>query len=360
MNDARRMPARVGARVRAARIVLSTTVLVIGGLFVFAAPAHAQAVPGGLSILKLATGGNTTASFDVSGPGIDGTATLTADAVDGVPTLAGPPLPTLIVGETYTITEVQPDENSPFEFTQALCNNGTSFDTRTIQVTLTLRAPVVTCTFFNTATRAGISGTKVVTGDTSSWTRPAIFHLTCPNLEIDTDLGPVGPGAPGTYEIPFGFSVLDPATCTVTETDTGSNGPVTVTMEVTNHGAVVATGTKSLTFTSHVGDNLVLTVTDAFPPRDSGEPGDNGGTTTTTVAGSTTTAASTTTTVATTTTVPNGAATTTAGGGSPTAAPTTAPSLPTTGAPTGGLLVAALVGMIAGLTLVARTRRFVD
>jgi LPXTG-motif cell wall-anchored protein len=60
--------------------------------------------------------------------------------------------------------------------------------------------------------------------------------------------------------------------------------------------------------------------------------------------------------------VPNGGATTsTPSGGSPTAAPTTTPSeLPTTGAPTGGLIVGALLAMLAGLALVARSRRVVD
>ncbi len=129
-------------------------------------------------------------------------------------------------------------------------------------------------------------------------------------------------------------------------------------MVMTNHGVPIATGTTSLTFTSEVGDDLVLTVTNAFPPIDHPFPSDQGGgTTTTTIAGG-----STTTTVAptTTTTVPNGGATT-SGGGTTSSAPTTAPSeLPTTGSPTGGLVVAGLLAMLGGLVLVARTRRFVD
>jgi len=336
------MPAGVGARVRAARIVLAT-VLAIGGLLVFTAPAHAQAAPGGLSILKLANGGNTTASFEVTGPGIDGTATLTVNAVDGVPTLAGPPLTNLALGP-YTITEVQPADGSAFQFEQALCNNGTSFTTRTIQVTLTLVNPVLTCTFVNTLVGASTQGVKVVTGDTSTWVRPALLHFSCPANQIDVDLPPIGPGPPGTY--PLGTGAIPPGTCTLTETDTGSDGPVTVSMVVSNHGVPFAFGQRSVTFTAELGDDLAATVTNQFPPIPRPEPPEQATTsTTTTIAGSATT-------------IPGGGGETTTTGAPPTtAAATTVAPLPTTGSPTGGLIVAALVAMLVGLTLVARTRK---
>ena len=352
------MPSGVGARVRAARIVLGATLLAIGGLVVFTTPAHAQAAPpGGLSILKLANGGNTTASFEVSGPGIVGTTTLTANAVDGVPTLAGTPLTNLALG-TYTITEVQPDQSSAFQFTQALCSNATSFTTRTIQVTLTIVNPVLTCTFVNTVTKATISGTKEAAGDTSAWTRPVLLHLSCPSLALEVDLGPVGPGGPGNYPIPFGFSVLQPSTCTLTETDTGGNS-ASVSMEVRNHGVVIATGTTSVTFSAGAGDDLVVHVRNVFANSSGGgttPPASTPTTAATTTTASTATTASTTTAVVTTTASPGGGGATT----TVAAASSTPSDLPTTGSPAGGLLVAALVAMLAGLALVARTRRFVE
>jgi LPXTG-motif cell wall-anchored protein len=121
-----------------------------------------------------------------------------------------------------------------------------------------------------------------------------------------------------------------------------------------------------------VTDSVVTcTFTDTFVPGAGrpfpGEPGGattttpGGGTTTTTIAGGSTTTtavASTTTTlvvVQTLPVIPETPPTTAPSSGS-----TTAPELPTTGSPTGGLLVAALVAMLAGVALVARTRRFVD
>ena len=73
-------------------------------------------------------------------------------------------------------------------------------------------------------TRAAIQGIKLVTGDTSSWIRPAQFHITCsgPDFELDIDIEPpVGPGGPGTYII--GQGSIPPGTCTISETDTGSD-----------------------------------------------------------------------------------------------------------------------------------------
>ena len=148
---------------------------------------------------------------------------------------------------------------------------------------------------------------------------------------------------------------------------------------VTNHGILIAAGANAVTFTSAAGDELVVTFSNQFPPIGAGEPTQprerpeqgSGATTTTATGGSTTT----TTTVpggGTTTTVPGGGATTTPttapGGGATTtasapatAAPTTAPQeLPTTGDSAGTLIAAALGIMVLGLTLIARTRRFLD
>ena len=369
------MPSGVGARVRAVRAVTATAV-VAACLAILAAPAHAQAAPS-LTIQKVAIGGSTTATFEVVGPGIDGTATLTADAIEGgQPAEAGPPLSGLEIGGNYLITEVEPQEGiSAFELTSIECSDGTEVTggARSVLVQITDENPNITCTFTNEVTRSAILAIKNVVGNTSSWTRPAQFHITCPEFGLDIDIEPpVGPGGPGTYTI--GQGSIPPGTCTISETDTGSDAPVIVSMFVTDHGTLVAAGGSSVTFTSVAGGDLVLTVTNQFPPIGQGEPtqprerpeqgGGTQATTTTTVAGSTTTTTTiaTTTTATTTTTVPGGATTTSSGGGqAPTSAPATGPSeLPTTGDASGALVVAALVAMLGGLTLVARTRRLVD
>ncbi len=92
------------------------------------------------------------------------------------------------------------------------------------------------------STRAAILGQKIVTGDTSTWTRPAQFHITCPALQLDIDIEPpVGPGGPGTYII--GQGSIPPATCTISEIDTGTDSTVQVSMVMTNHGVPIASGT---------------------------------------------------------------------------------------------------------------------
>ncbi len=198
---------------------------------------------------------------------------------------------------------------------------------------------VIACTFTNTVTRAAILGLKIVTGDTSSWTRPAQFHITCPALQLDIDIEPpVGPGGPGTYII--GQGSIPPATCTISEIDTGSDNTVQVSMVVANHGVPIASGATAVTFTSHAGDDLVLTVRNTFFGLVRPELPEQATTTTTVAGGSTTTTtvASTTTTVVVVQTlpvIPETPPTTAA----PSSAPTTAPSLPTTGSPTWGLLV---------------------
>ena len=122
---------------------------------------------------------------------------------------------------------------------------------------------VIACTFTNTVTRAAILGLKIVTGDTSTWTRPAQFHITCPELELDIDIEPpVGPGGPGTYTI--GQGSIPPATCTISEIDTGSDSNVQVSMVIANHGVPIASGATAVTFTSHAGDDLVFTVRNTF------------------------------------------------------------------------------------------------
>ena len=335
------MPSGVGApRRRAARAVAGITLIVLG-LAAPTLPAGAQAEPsGGIIIEKVEIGGIAPATFDVTGPGITGTRNLVANVeAVGTPTPAVPALPPLTPG-VYVITETAPaDENgqSVWELTNIDCG-GAGFVRNGNSIELTVTDAVITCTFTNTVTRGSILGLKIATGGTSSWVRPAQFHITCsgPNFELDIDIEPpVGPGGPGTYVI--GQGSLPPGTCTISETDTGSDFPPTVTMVVTNHGLPIAVGNLSVTFTAHAGDDLVLRVTNAFLA--SGPPAQEPGTTTTIAGGTTTTTATTTTTTATTvpgggtTTVPGGGATTVPGGGAgATQAPaTTTPQLPVTG-----------------------------
>ncbi len=138
-------------------------------------------------------------------------------------------------------------------------------------VQVTVDDELITCTFTNELTRATILGLKIVTGNTLSWTRPAQFHITCPEFQLDIDIEPpVGPGGPGTYTI--GQGSLPPATCTISETDTGSDAPVIVSSFVTNHGILIAAGSNAVTFTSAAGDDLVVTFSNQFPPIGAGEP----------------------------------------------------------------------------------------
>jgi LPXTG cell wall anchor motif len=362
------MGIRVGAPRRRVARTVTATLVVFFGLVITSARAGAQAAPtGGIDILKVEIGGVVPATFEVTGPGITGIATLTANVVaEDTPTPALPALPPLTPG-TYVITETAPaDENgqSVWELTGIDCG-GAPLTRNGNSITITVADEIITCTFTDEVTRAAIQGIKTVVGDTSSWIRPAQFHITCPDIQLDIDIEPpVGPGGPGTYII--GQGSIPPATCTISEIDTGSDASVSVTMVVTNHGVPIASGGSSVTFTSNVGDDLVLQVTNGFPTRRAGpeQPGQDPGATTTVAGGSTTT----TTGGATTTTLPgggatttSGGATTTSGGGAATSSPaTTAPQLPVTGTPTAGLIVFALVALIGGITLVARTRRLVD
>ncbi len=356
------MPSGVGAHLTLVRAVISV-VIVAAGVSVFAAQAGAQAAPGGIAIDKVEIGGTAPATFEVTGPGITGTTTLQADVLaENTPTPALPALPPLTPG-TYTITETAPaDENgqSVWELTSVVCG-GQQMQVQGNSVQVDVADTVIACTFTDTVTRAAILGQKIVTGDTSTWTRPAQFHITCPALELDIDIEPpVGPGGPGTYII--GQGSIPPATCTISEIDTGSDSNVQVSMVIANHGVPIASGTTAVTFTSHAGDDLVLTVRNTFFGLARPELPEQATTSTTIAGGSTTTttAASTTTTLVVVQTLPVFPPETPPTTAPTSSAPTTAPSLPTTGSPTGGLLVAALVAMLAGLALVARTRRFVD
>lgn len=362
------------ARRRAARAFAGIT-LIVSGLAALTGPAGAQAAPtGGINVEKVEIGGVAPATFEVTGPGIIGTATLTANVVaENTSTPALPALPPLTPG-VYVITETAPvDENgqSVWELTDVDCGEGVEFLRTGNSIQVTVADGAITCTFTDEVTRAAIQGIKTVVGDTSPWIRPARFHITCPNIQLDTDIEPpVGPGGPGTYSISILQGSIPPAACTISEIDTGTDVSVTVTMVVTNHGVPIASGMSSVTFTANAGDDLVLHVSNAFPTRRPGpdQPGQDPGATTTIAGGSTTTTTAGTTTTATTvpgggtTTVPGGGGTTVpSGGAAATPAPaTTPPELPVTGSLAGGLIVFALVAMIGGLTLVARTRRLVD
>jgi hypothetical protein len=364
------MPSGVGACVRAVR-AFAAIALVVAGLAILAAPAGAQEEPtGGIEIVKVEIGGIAPATFEVTGEEF-GPAFLQANVLaPNTPTPATPALPPLTPG-TYVITEtapVDPTGQSVWELTAVDCG-GVPFIRTENSIQIDVADEIITCTFTDTVTRAAIEGIKFVFGDTSSWVRPAQFHITCsgPDFELDIDIEPpVGPGGPGTYSI--GQGSLPPGTCTISEIDTGSDEGVAVTMVMTNHGITIASGTTSVTFTSHAGDNLLLNVTNGFTGVRPGQPGQDPGATTTVAGGSTTTVAggSTTTTIpggatTTATTVPGGGATTTSGGATTTsAAATTVPQLPVTGSLAGGLTVFALVAMVGGVVLVARTRRLTD
>jgi len=368
------MPYGVGApRRRAARAFAGIT-LILSGLAALTVPAGAQPAPtGSINIVKQVEGGaDVTAFFTVIGdPDVFNVQATTVGGQGAAPPIAGLPLGSYVVREDGT--------DGPFQLTSIECDDpDADIDVQGQQaiITLTAQAPDVTCTFTNTLAGAAILAQKVVSGNTTSWTRPARFHISCPELQLELDIEPpVGPGGPGTYTIGQGF--IPPATCTISEIDTGSDGPVFVTMQMTNHGVPIASGITSLTFTANVGDNLLLRVTNLFLADVPGQPGQDPPGATTTIAGesTTTTTAATTTTATTipggaTTTVPGGGATTVPGSGGTTVpggggttlpgsgAQTTTPGeLPATGRASRGLVVLALASMAGGLFLVARTRR---
>ena len=179
-HNAPAMPSGVGAPLRAARIVIAAS-LAAASIAILATPAHAQAAAptGGIVIKKTEIGGTAPATFEVTGPGITGTATLLANVVaENTPTPALPPLPLLIPG-TYTITETAPvDENgqSVWELTSVVCD-GEEIPVQGNSVQVVVADAVISCTFTDTVTRSEILGLKVVTGDTSTWTRPgAVPH----------------------------------------------------------------------------------------------------------------------------------------------------------------------------------------
>ena len=354
------MPSGVGApRRRAARAIAGIT-LIVSGLAALTVPAGAQAAPTGtINIVKQVEGGaDVTAFFTVIGdPDVFNVQATTVGGQGAAPPIAGLPLGSYVVREDGT--------DGPFQLTSIECDDpDADIDVQGQQaiITLTAQAPNVTCTFTNTLAGAAILAQKVVSGNTTSWITPARFHISCPELQLELDIEPpVGPGGPGTYTIGQGF--IPPATCTISEIDTGSDAPVFVTMQMTNHGVPIASGSTSLTFTANVGDDLVLRVTNLFLADVPGQPGqDPPGATTTIAGGSTTTTTAATTTTATTvpggatTTVPGGGATTVPGGGGTTVpsgggttvpgsgAQTTTPGeLPATGRASRGLVVFALV-----------------
>ncbi len=184
-HNAPAMPSGVGAPLRAARIVIAAS-LAAASIAILATPAHAQAAPptGGIVINKIEIGGTAPATFEVTGPGITGTATLLANVVaENTPTPALPALPLLIPG-TYTITETAPvDENgqSVWELTSVVCD-GEEIPVQGNSVQVVVADAVISCTFTDTVTRSEILGLKVVSGDTSTWTRPGVIPHHLPRL----------------------------------------------------------------------------------------------------------------------------------------------------------------------------------
>ncbi len=72
----------LGRLVAAPRAAVAGITLIILGLAAPTLPAGAQAAPtGGINIVKVEIGGVTPATFEVTGPGITGTAALTANVL---------------------------------------------------------------------------------------------------------------------------------------------------------------------------------------------------------------------------------------------------------------------------------------
>ena len=195
------MPSGVGARARAIRVAFGAA-FAVASLVVLAAPARAQAAPGGsLTIVKQVDQGTVTAFFTVTGdPDVFNPSVSASAGAPGSTTLTDLPLISYIVHEDGT--------DGPFQLTDITCTDpDADIDVQGQQaiITLTDEAPDVTCTFTNTLAGAAILGQKIVTGDTSSWVRPAQFHIKCDFGEggaIDNDIDPpIGPGGPGTYTI---------------------------------------------------------------------------------------------------------------------------------------------------------------
>lgn len=252
---------------------------------------------------------------------------------------------------------------------------GVSFPRSRVLVSSTLAVVAVftaaSAASAQTGPTSGVQGAKTVTGNTSGWTRDIVINLSCPAADVDRDFH-VPPGLPGNYQLGV-TTVATPSSCTVEETDRGTDGPVTTSTIVVRSGSLIASGETSADFTVGAGDQVAFVVTNDFgttpgvPPPE--RPPSTATTPTTAPSGGSTTTSTvpaTTTTVPATTTAPPTASTSPAVPDTlpatppPTAATTTVPGLPTTGRDTEPLLVAALVAMIAGLTLVARTRRFLD
>jgi hypothetical protein len=213
-----------------------------------------------------------------------------------------------------------------------------------------------------TGPTGGVQGAKIVTGDTAGWTRDIVINLSCPAAGVDRDFH-VPPDLPGNYQLGV-TDLATPSSCTVEETDRGTDGLVSTTTIVVRSGVAIASGETSADFVVGVGDHVGFIVTNDFgftpgiappeQPATTATTAPSGGSTTTTVASTTTTAPPVVPTLPAVPETPPSTAPPT------TAATTTVPGLPTTGRDTEPLVVAALVAMIAGLTLVARARRFVD
>ena len=98
--------------------------------------------------------------------------------------------------------------------------------------------------------------------------RPAQFHITCPELQLDNDIEPpMGPGGPGTYIIGQG---AHPAGNVHDQRDRHGQRRARLGVDGDDeprHPDRVRRAPRSRS-RSHVGDDLVLTVTNAFPPID--------------------------------------------------------------------------------------------
>ncbi len=166
------MPSGVGARPRAA-CVLFATALSFVGVTVVAPAAQAQAAPeGSITIVKQVNQGTATAFFTVTGDPDVFNPSVSASAGDpGSTTLTELALGSYVVHEDGT--------DGAFQLTDITCTDPSAdieVEGQQALITLTAEAPAVTCTFTNTLAGATILGQKVVTGDTSSWVRPAQFH----------------------------------------------------------------------------------------------------------------------------------------------------------------------------------------
>ena len=169
---------------------------------------------------------------------------------------AAPALPPVHSG-TYTIHETAPaDENgqSVSELTSVVCDGQDIAGAGQQRAVVVTDEASITCTFTDTrhARRDPRAEDRHRRHEHVDAAGAVPHHLPSHSGSTSTSSRRSGPGGPGTYTI--GQGSIPPATCTISEIDTGSDGTVEVSMiDDEPRRADHRIGTTSLTFTSHVG-----------------------------------------------------------------------------------------------------------